>query len=97
MASANSDAGPAPTDVSTTQPAGIAKKSRAAPQDWPTLLHLCEELDITALAVNLEHESIEAELEAINTAKTSPAWKATQRKKLRIKLQRHYQRGATAR
>ena len=88
MASASSDTGTGPADVSDTQPAGKAKNSRAAPEGWPALLRRCEELELAACDLDLEHETIEAALAAIDAANKAPAWKAQQRKKLRSKLQR---------
>ena len=70
------------------QPARNAEVSRAAPEDWPALLRRCEALELTARELGLEHETIEAALAAIGAAKKAPAWKAQQRKTLRIKLQR---------
>jgi len=87
MASATADAGPTPTDVPSTQQGGNAKIPRAAPEDWPSLLIRCEDLGITARAMDLEHESVEAALATIDAANQLPAWKKAQRKKLRKKVQ----------
>lgn len=57
----------------TTQPAGNAEVSTAAHEDWPALLRRCAELDIAARDVDLEHETIEAALEAIDGANKSAA------------------------
>ena len=61
---------------------------RAAAEDWPALLHRCEELGIKARDLDLEHESVEAALAAIDAANKSVAWKKGHRKKLRVRLQR---------
>ena len=40
----------------------------------PALLCKCEELNITAHGLNIEHESIEAAFAAIDAANRLPAW-----------------------
>ena len=85
MASTSSGSGAAPTDAPTTQPAGKAKISRAAAEDWPSLQRRCADLDITARDLDLEHVTIEAALAAINSAKKPAAWKKSHLNKLRIK------------
>ena len=88
MASATRGAAPVPTDAPDTQQGGSARNSRAEPEDWPSLLRHCEEHDITARAMDLEHESLEAALAAIDAANKSPGWKKAHRNKLRKQLQR---------
>jgi hypothetical protein len=90
MASSSSGSATAPTDVSIAQPARNPKRTRAAPEEWPALLRRCVELDITARDLDLEHETIEAAIEAIeaNTGKKAPTWQKAQRNKLRKRVQR---------
>jgi hypothetical protein len=71
MASSSSLAGPSQNDAPDAQSLGVAENSRAAAEDWPSLLRRCAEHGIAALTLDLEHESVEAELAAIDAARNA--------------------------
>jgi len=74
MESDSDDARPAKTDTPGTQPGGKLRVERDQAVDWPQLVRRCEELQLGARELELDH-SLDEELAAIAASKQQSRYK----------------------
>ena len=95
MESDSDDARPAKTDTPGTQPGGKLRVERDQAVDWPQLVRRCEELQLGARELELDH-SLDEELAAIAASKQQSRYKQKRRNKLRKQVLRAIAHAETA-